>query len=333
MERVRIADIAEELGVSTATVSNVIHGKTGKISDKTVKRVQALLEERAYIPSMAGILLAQNNSRIIGVIINDHAKYEGRALEDGFISGAVNALSREIDKNGYFMMIKVTACCSEIVRIASMWNMDGLVIMGFCEQDYQKLRESMHIPFVVYDGYFQAAEKICNLTIDNYDGGYQVGTYLKQKGHRRVLCISDNAICMDAERMDGCRAAMGTDGIHFLQIPLQKKERMAFYEEKWREMTAFTAIFSVSDVYAVELMRFLQAKGVRIPEEMSMVGFDDSPVCHHSNPSLTTVRQDVALRARDAITVLKGLKAGTEKRLTIKEPVYLIERDSVRDIT
>lgn len=61
-QRVRIRDIAEELGLSTATVSNVIHGKTGKISDETVKRVQALLEERQYIPSMAGILLAQNST-------------------------------------------------------------------------------------------------------------------------------------------------------------------------------------------------------------------------------------------------------------------------------
>ncbi len=65
-ERIRIADIAEELGLSTATVSNVIHGKTKKISDETVKRVQALLEERQYIPSMAEILLARNNSRMAG---------------------------------------------------------------------------------------------------------------------------------------------------------------------------------------------------------------------------------------------------------------------------
>ena len=65
-ERVRIADIAEELGLSTATISNVIHGKTKKISDETVKRVQALLEERQYIPSMAEILLARNNSRMAG---------------------------------------------------------------------------------------------------------------------------------------------------------------------------------------------------------------------------------------------------------------------------
>lgn len=67
--RVRIRDIADELGLSTATVSNVLHGKTNKISDETLQRVQALLEERQYIPSMAGILLAQNSSKIIGVVV------------------------------------------------------------------------------------------------------------------------------------------------------------------------------------------------------------------------------------------------------------------------
>ena len=91
-ERVRICDIAEELGLSTATVSNVIHGKTNKVSDETVQRVTALLEKRQYIPSMAGILLARNSSAIIGVFVNDHPKYEGHTLRDGFLASALDAL-------------------------------------------------------------------------------------------------------------------------------------------------------------------------------------------------------------------------------------------------
>lgn len=88
-ERVRICDIAKELGLSTATVSNVIHGKTNKVSDETVQRVTALLEKRQYIPSMAGILLARNSSGIIGVFVNDHPKYEGHALRDGFLASVL----------------------------------------------------------------------------------------------------------------------------------------------------------------------------------------------------------------------------------------------------
>ena len=88
-ERVRICDIAKELGLSTATVSNVIHGKTNKVSDETVQRVTALLEKRRYIPSMAGILLARNSSGIIGVFVNDHPKYEGHTLRDGFLASVL----------------------------------------------------------------------------------------------------------------------------------------------------------------------------------------------------------------------------------------------------
>ena len=74
--RIRIVDIAQTLGLSTATVSNVIHGKTEKLSAETVKRVQQELERTGYIPNMAGILLARNNSRIIGVVVNDHYALE-----------------------------------------------------------------------------------------------------------------------------------------------------------------------------------------------------------------------------------------------------------------
>lgn len=102
---------------------------------------------------MAGILLAQNSSRIIGVVVNDHEKYESRTLEDVFVASSLNALSTEIEKNGQFMMIKKTTDREAIIRFASMWNLDGLVLIGFCDEDYEYLRNHMRIPFVVYDGY------------------------------------------------------------------------------------------------------------------------------------------------------------------------------------
>ncbi len=329
-ERVRIIDIADELGVSTTTVSNVIHGKTKKISDETVKRVQELLEKKAYIPSMAGILLAQNNSRIVGIIVNNHEKYENRVLEDGFVAASLNALSTELDQAGYFMMVRVTTDWNEIVRVASMWNMEGLVLIGFCEQDYKKLRESMHIPFVVYDGYFaERAERICNLVIDNYDGGYQAGEYLRHCGHTKVLCIADNYDCMDKERIEGCRVGMKEYGADFLQIPFAQKDRRVFYRENLPLIKGYTAVFAVSDIYAIELIHDLQEQGIRIPEDISVMGFDDSFLCGKLTPALTTIRQDPAERARRAVAILQMLKKGICEETTITLPVSLVERDSV----
>ncbi|MBR1558975.1 MAG: LacI family DNA-binding transcriptional regulator, partial [Clostridia bacterium] len=137
LSKVRIVDIAEELGVSTATVSNVLHGKTKKISDATVRRVERKLEERGYIPNMAATLLARNDSRIIGVVAKDHEKYEGRLLEDPFISASLNDLADEIEGRGYFMMLKKASAVMDIVRFASMWNLDGMVVMCFCADEYQ----------------------------------------------------------------------------------------------------------------------------------------------------------------------------------------------------
>lgn len=327
-ERVRIVDIADELGLSTATVSNVIHGKTKKVSDETVKRVQELLEKKEYIPNMAGILLAQNNSRIVGIIINNHKKYENHVLEDAFVSSSLNALSEELDKAGYFMMVRVTTQWQEIVKTASMWNMEGLVLIGFCEQDYKKLRESMHIPFVVYDGYFQEAAGICNLVIDHYDGGYQAGAYLKRLGHKKTLCVADNYICMDRERIEGFREGMEGCRVDFWQMPLQKEARRQFYEEKLEEVAGYTAIFAVSDLYAMEWIYFLQGKGVHVPEKISVIGFDDSPWCEKIYPPLTSIRQDDGERAARAVSVLQELRRGDCGKRTVKLPVRLIERGS-----
>lgn len=334
-KRVRICDIAEELGISTATVSNVIHGKTKKISDETVKRVQQLIEEWEYIPSMAGILLAQNDSKIVGVIINNNEKYNGHVLEDPFISSAVNHLSTEIENSGFFMMIKTTTECSDIIKFASMWNLTGMVLIGFCEQDYNKIRESIHIPFVVYDGYMDNSQRICNIVIDNFDGGYQVGKCLTDLGHQKLLCIADNEICMDWERYKGfCKAVDEANGhADFLKIPMNQSERYIMYENSLDLIKEHTAIFAVSDYYAVDIMLFLIERGVKIPDDISIIGFDDTPICKHSIPSLTSVRQDCSQRARIALETLQKLKSNQYVESEKNLPVTLIKRNSIAKCT
>jgi len=327
-KRVRISDIAEELGLSTATVSNVLHGKTKKISEKTVQKVQTLLEERQYIPSMAGILLAQNAAPIIGVVINDHEKYEGHTLEDVFIASSINYLSTEIEKRGLFMMVKKTKNPEEIIKYASMWNMEGIVIIGFCNQDYMYLRNHMRIPFVVYDGYCTDIERIYNITIDNYDGGRKVGQLFKKKGYQHALYIADNDICVDRDRYEGFREGIGTAEVDFMLIPMQKELRVQFYKEHLEEIKKYRAIFAASDYYAVDMMHFLQEQGVYVPEEIAVAGFDDIPLCEQVIPTLTSVKQDLALRAEIALEKLQALKEKIETETEIMLPVNLIERES-----
>lgn len=330
--RVRIIDVADALGLSTATVSKVIHGKTEKISEETVKRVQQELERSGYIPNMAGILLARNNSRIIGVVVNDNVKYEGRVLEDGFVMSSLNALSHEVNKKGYFLMIKTTADIREIPVFASMWNMDGLILMGFCEADYEQLRNQMRISFVVYDGYFENCSKVVNLVIDHYDGGYQAGRYFRELGHKKALCISDNYICMDKERIDGFCKAFQPGETMVWQIPNNEKNRRIFYQKRLNDLVRsnVSAVFAVSDFYALEFMHFLQAKDIRIPEDIQIIGFDDNMASRESNPTLTTIHQDASLRAETAIECLEAMRDGLDYEAGIVLPVKLVKRESTR---
>lgn len=324
--RVRISDIAEELGLSTATISNVIHGKTSKISDETVRRVQAMLEEKQYIPSMAGILLAQNDSRIVGVFVNDHEKYGGHTLDDAFIASSLNCLSTELEAQGLYMMVKKAKRAEEILRFASMWNMDGVVIIGFCHQDYAYLRDHMRIPFVVYDGFGERTERVINITIDDHDGGRQVGALFSRLGHRRAVCVADNLEGVDRARIAGFRAGF-SGGTETLLVPIRRAERWALYGRS-RSLLCGAAVFAVSDYYAADLIAFLHRAGLRVPEDVSVAGFDDTPLCALTAPALTTVRQDGTLRARLAVEKLRALRAGEETETCLTLPVTLIERES-----
>ncbi len=332
-KRIRIIDIADELGLSTATVSNVIHGKTKKISDETVKRVQQLLEEKQYIPSMAGLLLAQNNSRIIGIIVNNHHKYENRVLQDPFINTSIDYLSEEIEEAGYFMMVKATNNCNDIIRYASMWNMEGIIVIGFCEQDYENLRNQMHIPFVVYDGYMGRMERYANIVVDNVDGGCQMGRYLIEQGHKKILCITDNDICMDHERYKGLqKAAAEYKEVKVRQVivPQEKQERILFYQQHIDFLLEYSAAFAVSDVYAIEFMNFLLDRNIKVPEQMSIAGFDDIPLSNLVRPRLTTVHQDGRVRARMALSMLEQQREHAIFKDEYVLPVTLVVRESVK---
>mgnify|MGYP002853489706 CR=1 FL=1 len=326
--KVRIVDIAEELGVSTATVSNVIHGKTKKVSEETIKKVERRLEERGYIPNMAATLLARNDSRIIGVVVNDHIKYEGHVLEDPFVCAAVNFLSDEIEQSGYFMMLKKAKDIMEIVKFASMWNLNGMILLGFCEDEYQELRDRIRVPFVVYDGYMNEQNRISNVKIDDFDGGRQAGAYLKSMGHEKVLCIADNEICMDLDRYRGLCEGLGICA-DFLKIPMAKKERDIFYEEKLSVIREHTAVFAVSDYYAIDLLNFLKKHGVSVPSDISLIGFDGSKESMNTEPELTSVHQDNSLRAKKAMELLVKMIREPDFSDSICLPVKLEVRESV----
>lgn len=335
--RVTIKDIAEELGVSTATVSNVIHGKTKKISDKTVAKVQEKLEESGYIPNMAAVLLAQNTSKIVCVILSDDISYEGKMIEDPFVSGMLNYLSKELEKNGFFMMLKEEPDVNQIVRYASMWNMAGLILIGYCAVDYEKLREKMHIPFVVVDAYRNDMKKYSDVGIDNIHGGYLAGKHLLEMGHTKIMYMANVDEDCDHDRYLGLTGAYMEKNMTYSKEDFKvlspiKEERLKRYEEIFEEIEHYTAAFLASDVLAVEFMNFLQDKGLSIPEDFSIVGFDDIPLAKVVRPPLTSISQNLEERSKKAVQLLMELIDGTTVGRQELLKLKLVKRGSVKKL-
>lgn len=332
--RVTIKDIAEELGVSTATVSNVIHGKTKKISQQTVAKVQEKIEKSGYLPNMAAVLLAQNTSKIVCIVLSNDIKYENKMIEDPFVSGMINYLSKELDKNDYFVMLKEEPEIDKIVRYASMWNMAGLILIGFCAADYERLRSNMHIPFVVVDAYQKDVHKYSDVGVDNIKGGFMAGSYLIEMGHKKIMFLSDNDEDCDHDRYIGLTNALTEANIPFEKSDFKmlspyKEEREKLYNKIYLEMGEYTAAFAASDMYAIEFMSFLQKKGVNVPGDFSIIGFDDIPLASMVHPTLTTISQNLELRSKIAVELLLELINNSTEGKKVLVPVTLIERGSV----
>ena len=111
-------------------------------------------------------------------------------------------------------------------------------------------------------------------------------------------------------------------------IPMKKEERRQFYIQHLEKIKSVTAVFAVSDYYAIDLMSFLNGQGISVPKDISLAGFDDIPVCQMINPPLTTIKQDNHLRAKLAIEKLKDLKENKETDPEIILPVSLVVRKS-----
>ena len=165
----KIKDIAERAGVSTATVSNVINGNHHKVSKATIDRVQKIIAELGYNPSATARSLASRESRIIGVVVPHLHEDESFSLNP-YMSQIIGTLEAYVRKQGYYLMIRGVREFSEVVPVFSGWNIDGAILLGTVPSDVPNLENQIHTPIVYLDNYTREQE-IANVGIDDYKGG------------------------------------------------------------------------------------------------------------------------------------------------------------------
>lgn len=294
-----IREIAERCGVSPTSVSLILNNRANTISAKTREKVLRVAKEYDYVPNGIARSLAMKKSYTIGVIIPD--------ISNNFFSESVKSIQIELDRYGYAMLL----CNSEekyaddikFIKLLANRQIDGLILTMSAESltngnwlEIKELVESLKIPTVLYDRYYPGEEP--KVFVDNVRGAYELTKHLIEKGHREIGMITGPTNVVSSRgRMEGALLALKEEGIvinedfiyHATNYDVESGRRGA-----QALLGKVTAIFAFNDMQAYGVLEVARKQGVSVPEELSVVGFDDIFYSNVLDLPLTTVSQPIA---------------------------------------
>lgn len=333
-----IKDIAQITGVSATTVSNVIHGRSNRVSPETVDKINQTIKELGYVPNMSARSLVSSSSKVIAFINHVIINKDSNFMEDPFNATFVGILEKALRENGYYLMIRTVTNPEELISFLQNWNIDGLFFIGLFQDSFFEIVNSLNLPTVLIDSYVRSP-KTCNVGLEDFQGSFQVTRHLIDKGHHNIAFVSpsikDGGVLQ--ERFLGYRAALSESKLPFKReyvfVEEMDYESCVHLARQIKEKPEITAIVTTADIMAATLINCLKKEGLRIPEDLSITGFDDLYICRLTTPAITTIHQDMLEKGNAAVDFMLRLLDGeqiTEKEITLS--TTLIERESVISI-
>jgi len=326
-----VHEVARVAGVSAATVSRLLNG-TAKVSDDKRQAIEQAIERLNYKPNVLAQNLKTGSSRTIGILT--------QSLASGYFADAMAGVDEALQGTGYAPLIVSGHWHAdeeaERIELLIARRVDGLVILSGNLEDEQILALSEQVPIVAFGRDLQGP-RTYGFCLDNYRGACDAVEHLVEHGHRDIAFIAGPSDHRDAlARLAGYRDTLARHGIkpqRKLVLPgdfsesggLQAVERLLASGQR------FTAIFAANDLTAYGARLALFRRGIAVPDEVSVVGFDDLHSSMYTTPPLTTVRQplfDVGQRLGRAI--LRMIRQ-QPLELEVPEPT-LVVRESVRAI-
>ncbi|MBL8079905.1 MAG: LacI family DNA-binding transcriptional regulator [Anaerolineales bacterium] len=328
--KVTIVDVAEKAGVSLGTVSRVINNDI-HVATETRERVLAVTKELGYVANRQARSLAGGKTNTIGVIVRD--------LGTGYIGEIIRGIDSELNLSGVDLVLYTThrMVSKEASYVASLAQgmVDGLLlVLPRSPVDYIGTLMEHNFPFVLID--HQGTGTDCPAVgATNWQGAYNATEYLIKMGHQRIGFITGSMDLGCAEdRLQGYRSALRTHHI--------TEDAELIYEGDFLQTDGYTgasalldlpnpptAIFASNDVMAMGVMDAVRNRGLRVPNDISVIGFDNIPQSAMVFPTLTTVQQPLEQMGRVATQMLLGILKTPEKESgRIELPTELLVRNS-----
>ncbi|USK92437.1 LacI family DNA-binding transcriptional regulator [Rossellomorea marisflavi] len=328
-----IYDVAKEAGVSIATVSKVINN-TGRISEKTRKKVTKIMGDLEYQPSSVAAALTGKRTFTIGVLVPD--------IANPFFAEIARALENNARKSGYTIILCSTDYQKEREQdyfdLLMKKQVDGMIIATE-PKELQKFKnlESRGIPYIMFS--FDHLELDSHVvTTDDVKGGYLAGRYLLDHGHRHAAVITELQRASGKLRLEGFKRAFGAAGIE-LDPDSVINSKSTFEDAKkaarkiLKKENRPSAVFASTDLIAAIFINEARKAGVSIPGDMSIIGFDNTIYAEIADPGLTTIAQPIPELASYAIEqLMKSIKDPDSPAHRITLAPHLVERDSVKTL-
>jgi LacI family transcriptional regulator len=329
LPRVTIADIAQEAGVSVATVSKVLNGHS-QVSDRTRERVEALLESSNYLRRRSR---PTHSVGLIDLVISELDSPWSVEVVRGVEEAAAQHRTGVVVTAGHGRPADILRWLDNLTRRGS----DGVIlaVTALAPAHRRKIQE-LNTPLVVVDPVGSPDASIPSIGATNWHGGLAATQHLLDLGHRRIgILTGPDAVLSARARLDGYRAALEGAGIPVdprlvCNGDFHPRTGLTGMSELLALPDPPTAVFACSDLQALGAYEALRRAGLRVGEDVSVVGFDDVPAASWASPPLTTVRQPLSEMAAMATKiVLQGVDAvlpGGMRRLELA--TELVERES-----
>ena len=262
----------------------------------------------------------------------------GSTMGDPFLSSFVEGIESRTRAEGYYLMIRSVEDARALDFLSRSWRLSGLILTGMFKDDFFTCTQKLGIPYVLIDSYIDQPD-VYNIGLEDEKGGYIATKHLLENGHRTIAFASPSIRPggVVEKRLDGyCRALAEYDVdfdprlVFTQEITVEEGRRLGVLLSEKKEITG---IFASADILAAGIMAGLRERGVSVPRDKSIVGFDDNYLCQLTNPTLTTIHQDAeqkGILATDMI--LSQLRGEPVEQRSVILPVSLVERESVRDI-
>ncbi|MDW6002982.1 LacI family DNA-binding transcriptional regulator [Vibrio mangrovi] len=286
-----IADVCKEAGVSSATVSRVLNG-TGQVSPKTRDRVFTAINKLGYTPNTLARALATNKTNTIGLIVPG---YDG-----SYYGTMLNQAAEQCEQAGKQIFVTDGRYDSrrekEAILMLSGRRCDGIILYSrtISEETMLELKRTIDVPLVTIGRNF-SDERLPCVIFDQFNAGYTITKHLLSLGHRDIACITGTMNTLTAqERLAGYREALTEFGIPYRPELVESGHYhfLGGYQACQTIMARnvkFTAIFSCSDEMAIGVEKALFESGLSIPEQISVVGIDNSGMSNYAHVPLTTI--------------------------------------------